>query len=337
MAMCHGPDVTARERNMQEVPVSIVTPVYNGARFIAECIESALAQTYRHFEYVILDNASTDDTPGIIARYAQRDSRIRVHRNDSTLWVIDNWNRALQYVSPDSRYCKVLHADDTMTPDCLAKLVDVALRQPSAGIIGALRLRGETVECRGLPPRETFPGAEVARLFMRREVFALAPSSGFIRADLVRARRPFYPNAYLHADIAAYLDILATHDFGFVHEVLSFSRKHENSITATVAEKKQTMMKEWLPMLRQYGPKFFKPDELARMEDAFLRRYYRVLIRSAVTGRGWDFWNDHLAGLREAKRAPGFTDLCVAAFAELIQSVSRPGKLYRHLRPWHGR
>ncbi len=315
-----------------QATVSVVTPVYNGGRFISECIESVLGQTYRHFEYVILDNGSTDDTAAIIAQYARRDSRIRVNRNQTTLWVIDNWNRALQHISPDTHYCKILHADDTMMPDCLEKMVGVALRHPSVAVVGSLRLRGDTIECQGLPAdQEVFDGATVARMFIRQDVFALAPTSGFIRADLVRARRPFYPSTYLHADLAAYFDILATHDFGFVHEVLSFSRKHENSITATIAEKKQTILKEWLPMLREYGPRLFAGDELASVERDFLRRYHRVLVRRFLTSGDREFWNYHIAGLRQAGCPPAFRDLFAAAIAELGQSVVHPGKLYRHL------
>lgn len=313
--------------------VSVVTPVYNGGRFLTECIESVLGQTHKNFEYIILDNGSTDDTGRIVASYARRDPRIRMHRNDRTLWVIDNWNRALEKIAPTSRYCKILHADDAMYPDCMEKMVGLAARHSSVGIIGSLRRRGDHIECGGLPAgREVFAGANVARLFLRQEIFAFAPTSGLVRADLVRERRPFYPTAYLHADLAAYFDLLAEHDFGFVNEVLSFSRMHQDSITTTVAQKKQTLVKEWLLMLQQYGPRFFPPDELAEIERTFLRRYYRILVRGFVTGHDREFFDYHLAGLRQAKRLPTVADLSAAMAAELATSVAHPGKLYRHLR-----
>ena len=49
--------------------VNVVTPVYNGAEFIRECIESVLAQTYSNWEYIIVDNCSTDGTPDIAREY----------------------------------------------------------------------------------------------------------------------------------------------------------------------------------------------------------------------------------------------------------------------------
>ena len=69
--------------------VSIVTPVYNGAAYLADCIESVLAQTYTNWEYIIVDNRSTDSTPDIASAYARRDPRIRVHTNETFLDIID--------------------------------------------------------------------------------------------------------------------------------------------------------------------------------------------------------------------------------------------------------
>ena len=62
--------------------VSVVTPVYNGETTLCECIESVLAQTYPNWNYVIVDNCSTDRTHDIAQEYAVKDARIRVHRND---------------------------------------------------------------------------------------------------------------------------------------------------------------------------------------------------------------------------------------------------------------
>ena len=60
--------------------VSVVTPFYNTAPYLAQCIESVLAQTYPHFEYILMDNCSTDGSAEIAETYARRDSRIRLIR-----------------------------------------------------------------------------------------------------------------------------------------------------------------------------------------------------------------------------------------------------------------
>ena len=72
--------------NVQAAPlVSVVTPVYNGAAYLSECIESVLAQTYTNWEYIIVNNCSTDRTRDIASHYAQQDTRIRLHNNDDFL------------------------------------------------------------------------------------------------------------------------------------------------------------------------------------------------------------------------------------------------------------
>jgi len=106
--------------------VSLLTPVYNGERYLADCIESVLRQTYRHFEYVIVDNASTDRTADIIAAYAAREPRIRVHRNTDLVPVVANHNIALRHASPEAAWCKFVSADDMLFPECVEKMVAVA-------------------------------------------------------------------------------------------------------------------------------------------------------------------------------------------------------------------
>lgn len=312
--------------------VSIVTPVYNGDAFLAECIESVLHQSHGDFEHVIVDNASSDDTRAIAQRYAGSDRRIRVLSNETKLSMVDNWNRAMEQVSESSTYCKVLHADDLLYPQCLEKMVALARRNPKIGVVGSLRLRGERIECEGLPrARAMFSGAEVARLFIRQEVFGFAPTACLIRSDLVRERRPFYPERYLHTDLAAYFDLLDQVDFGFVHEVLFFSRVHEDSITTTVAEARQTLIREWLMLLQDYGLRYFTRAELDELEEQHLRRWYRLLVRGAFTGRGRDFLDYHLAGLREARRMPTAGTLSRAMAAEVADAIMHPEKVYRHL------
>ena len=70
--------------------VSVITPFYNTARYLAECIESVLDQTFRDFEYLLVDNASTDGSLEIAQEYANRDSRIRVVHFDELVPQIPN-------------------------------------------------------------------------------------------------------------------------------------------------------------------------------------------------------------------------------------------------------
>src|SRR5437773_8105341 len=153
MGSCWGAEVqdeAQRFFRMKPMPtdvplVSIVTPVYNAAAYLPECIESILAQTYPHWDYTIIDNCSTDDSPAIARSYAAKDSRIRVQRNDHCLPAMANHNMALRQLSRASKYCKVVFADDWIFPECLQKMVAVADEHPTAGIVGSYCLEGQQV------------------------------------------------------------------------------------------------------------------------------------------------------------------------------------------------
>ena len=106
-------------KTLSQPLVSVVTPVYNGEKYLAECVESILSQTYGNWEYIIIDNCSDDQTGAIAQHYAERDGRIRVRRNDEVLLVIPNFNHAMRQISPMSVYCKVVCADDWLFPECL--------------------------------------------------------------------------------------------------------------------------------------------------------------------------------------------------------------------------
>ena len=99
-------------------------PVFNGAESIAASIESLLAQTWRDFELIICDNASTDATAVVCARYASADSRVRYHRNPRNLGANPNYNLALARAS--GPFFKWASANDLCAPTflerCLAPL-----------------------------------------------------------------------------------------------------------------------------------------------------------------------------------------------------------------------
>jgi glycosyltransferase involved in cell wall biosynthesis len=155
---------TAMRNTGSEPLVSVLTPVYNGADYLSECIESVLGQTYGHFEYIIVNNCSSDGTLDIAMSYARRDPRVRVHSNDTFVEVIENHNRAFGLVSSASEYCKVVSADDFLFPECLERMVGLAEGNRSVGIVGSYQLSGKIVRWQGFEyPKPVFPGREICR------------------------------------------------------------------------------------------------------------------------------------------------------------------------------
>lgn len=297
--------------------VSIVSPVLNHADYIGECIESVQKQDYRNYEHIIVDNYSIERTGIIAAHYARRDPRIKVIRNAKSLSMVENWNLAMSLISKDSVYCQVLHGDDMLYPGCLAKKVAFGESFPNVGIIGSLRRRGGKIECKGLPTDQAiFPGKYIGRGYLQQTLFPIAPSSGMLRSEIVRGRMPFYPPEFLHTDIAAYLDLLDGTDFGFVHEILNFSRVHHTSITATVANRRRTLVRERLAFLDLYGPRYFEPAELAQLKREQVGRCFKTILRSIVKGEG-RVARYHVEGLEKQGKLSG----AAGAFLRLLSSV----------------
>lgn len=94
--------------------VSILIPVFNREKFIGECIESALAQTFTNIEVVVVDNASTDRTWEICQQFAVKDKRVRTFRNDTNIGPVRNWLRCVD--EAQGEFGKILFSDDLMFP-----------------------------------------------------------------------------------------------------------------------------------------------------------------------------------------------------------------------------
>ena len=179
---------------MKQPLVSVVTPVYNEEKYLAECIESVLAQTYPNWEYVIVNNCSTDRSLQIAQSYAAQDKRIRVCDNREFLRAISNQNHALRQISSESKYCKVVLGDDWIFPECVTQMVELAEAHPSVAIVGAYGMCGAAVYWDGLPyPSTVMSGRDICRwtLLGRPYVFG-TPTSILVRSDLVRASESFY-------------------------------------------------------------------------------------------------------------------------------------------------
>jgi len=122
---------------MSEGPkISIGLPVYNGRHLVAEAIESILGQTYRNFELIICDNASTDDTGAICQRYAAGDPRIRYHREPVNIGASANFNRTFELAT--GRYFKWAAHDDVLEPTYLEKCIGMLEQHPDAVLCQSL-------------------------------------------------------------------------------------------------------------------------------------------------------------------------------------------------------
>jgi glycosyltransferase involved in cell wall biosynthesis len=303
--------------------VSVVTPVYNGAEYLEECIESVLNQTYENWEYVVVDNCSTDGTLELARSYESRDPRVRIVAADLFVGAIENQNRAVCEISPASKYTKVLHADDWLFPECLERMVDLAESNPTVGVVSAYRLEETRVTLDGLPASITvLPGREVARSTLLANPYPFlfgSPSSVLIRSDLIRAGNPFYneDNPW-NEDTEACLESLKVSDFGFVHQVLTFSRRPEGSPFS-----QHTRVGAYLPgeikLLEKFGRTFLTEAEYERRLAVLLTWYGIFFLTNVRKLADPDFRNYHRTALREVAPAISLRDVLAGVRLQLVR------------------
>jgi glycosyltransferase involved in cell wall biosynthesis len=158
------------------VALSVVMPVHNAAPFLSESISSILTQSFRDFEFIILDDASTDGSRTILCDWARRDSRIRVIFSPERLGLAASSNRVLAY----ARGATVarMDADDVSHPARLERQCHVLASQPDVVLVGALA-EGIDRDGRHVRPRDRwrivrrspyipFPHGSI---MFRREIF----------------------------------------------------------------------------------------------------------------------------------------------------------------------
>lgn len=282
--------------------VTVITPVYNGAQTLADCIESVLTQTYTNWEYLVVENRSTDASREIAERYAARDTRIRVLANPKFVSAMENHLIGFRHMSSESRYCKVVQADDWIFPECIERMVAVAEAHPSVAMVSSYRLDEEWVTLDGLSyPSTVLPGREICRRTLLDDLYVWGtPTSLLLRSDVIRARDPFYDEAEFphHWDTAVCYEILRDHDFGFVHQVLTFTRREKAARTAE-SDLIGSMPPEHLLMLKRYGRWYLQAEEYRRRLEQRTRGYYRFLGARAFRRPGRAFWEYHRRALRK--------------------------------------
>jgi len=316
--------------------VSIVTPVYNAQQYLAECIESVLAQTYAHFEYIVVNNCSTDGSYDIAKSYAARDKRIRLYDNPRFLSQVENFNSALEHISPESKYCKLVFADDWIFPECIARMVPLAEAHPSVGIVSSYYLSDSAVLNVGLPYSSCFfPGRDVCRMTLLTGKFFFGSANCLLfRSDIVRDRKPFYSETAHHEDTEACYEILSTHDVGFVHQILSYTRKDNESVTSSRARFNPFPLSVYIT-IKKYGPVYLTPEEYRQRLGTLEKRYFMFLAENLLCRREPEFWSYHKAGLQTINTRLGGRKLFKYLILTLLQFVLNPRLTLYRLRSWH--
>ena len=311
---------------MTQPEVSVVTPFHNVAAYLAQCIESVLTQSYRDFEYIIVDNASTDGSWEIAEAYAQRDSRIRLVRRSSLLSQVQNYNAALAEIATTSKYCKIVQADDYIFPDCLRLMVKAFEQSESIGLVSAYDLKANIVRGSGFSfPTSVIPGKEMVRLCLRTNIFVFgSPTTVMYRASLVRNHHPFYDESQLHEDTEKCMQILKVWDFAFVHQVLSFLRTENESISSAFRSFCPDDLDRYI-MVQRHALEFHDSHEAQELKRKARSYYYEVLSTQAYRLRPLEFWRYHQKGLQTIGEEISWPLLGLKMGLKLLWKIANPG------------
>jgi glycosyltransferase involved in cell wall biosynthesis len=212
--------------------ISVCIPTYNHGRFLPDAVGSVLAQTFRDFELIIVDNASTDDTPELGRKFAESDPRIGYIANRSNVGMLNNFNLCLKHASGE--YIKILCADDLLEPTCLEKLLHGFESRPNASLVGAARLLVDE----NLEPLKVLSYADrfvtdagtnvIERCLLEGNLIGEPSSVMFRKADAERGFSTGYTQLF---DLEMWFHLLEKGDFVFFPEPLSRFRRHGGQLT----------------------------------------------------------------------------------------------------------
>lgn len=260
--------------------VSILIPVYNRRGCIAETLDSALGQTYRNTEIIVVDNCSSDGTWEILNDYAARDGRIRIFRNSENIGPVRNWKKCIDQATGE--YAKILWSDDLIEPTFIEKTLPFLTENADVGFVftgtEAFFEGGERAPLYFIGATGIYPSIEYIEQILLGTGFPVSPGCALFRKNdleknlIVDVANRIGSDFSMHAignDALIFLITASTYPrFAFVNEVLSFFRAHNDSITLSTSRNK-------ISLLYQLAKAFYAENYLGYVK---VRRKFNALL-----------------------------------------------------------
>lgn len=226
--------------------ISVVLPVYNGEKFLSQSIESIIAQTYRDWELIIVDDCSTDNTYSIANRYKKIDNRIHVYRNDVNKKLPGSLNVGFKYAKGD--YYTWTSDDNMYLPDALNEMLlflkdnkDVELVSTDIEIIDESGQHIKNMELEE-PTREEF---------LKRNVMG---ACFLYKREVHEKLNGYDENLFLVEDYDFWLRATRYYKIGRIRKVHYKYRAHSKSLTETRREDASRLVLELLSREFEYEP-----------------------------------------------------------------------------------
>ncbi len=314
--------------------VTVLTSVYNGEAYLAEALESVLAQTFADWECVVVDDGSTDGTTDIARRFAAADGRFRVHvqANQGTPRAM---NAGLQQAR--GRYVAVLDADDAALPGRLERQVAHLEANPDVALVGGyVKMISSSGDDFGLAE---YPVDDEAIRAQLEEQTAFVHSAATYRRELALDAGGYRPILRLAEDLDLWLRLAERGRLANLAEPVTRYRVHATQVSITRLEEQVLAVQASLVSARERRSGRADPldsvaaldrtllnelgvsdSEITRMAALTAAWWGRVLERArddAGAGRAW-------AQARELARGPGGGR---SLEAELLRERARAAQL----------
>lgn len=252
--------------------ISVLIPVYNGERYLAECLDSVLMQDFPEMEILISDDNSNDGSRELIAEYSARDPRIRWWRNPRRVGLTANSNLCLRAATGE--YIKFVHQDDKLlSPSALRKYIEVLDAHPTVVLASSrYHITGKKTPAANFHFHASLCDGRriILSCFENNNNLIGPPSLAIFRRGL--AGRGFDERFEGGMDFEMWCHLLQQGDYVHLHEPLATWRVHANQQTAK-DRKAGTLDHDPLLLMETY---YAKPwlQQAATRRLLFVQSYY---------------------------------------------------------------
>lgn len=210
--------------------VSVVMSVLNGEKYLQECINSILDQTFSDFEFIIVNDGSTDKTAEILNDYASRDARIRILDNPTNRGV--GYSRNKGNAAARGEYIAIMDADDRSCPERFERQFQFLNENPDVAILGTSYVKAKSGHSTKLMKRINLPGLVRWNLIF---YCALNNPSVMMRRSLISEEGFKYAEGIEGEDFDFFSKVSRKHKITNLEEPLHFYRWHEGNLTVVKA------------------------------------------------------------------------------------------------------
>jgi len=307
--------------------VIIGVPVYNGAEYLAECLDSIHKQVYTNWECCIINNQSTDETPEIGRRFEKLDPRFKLITNSTFVDMIVNFNNTVKHVSEEAEFFKVVCADDWLYPEYLSQMIPLMLKHPEAGLGLSFRIDHLRVGCTGLNIYDgpVFKGKDILLKELRGTLNVTGSETNQLYRieslkELGNYPEIFSPESYNFDTSLAY-DLLDNSDLVFGFQILSYTRRHEETFTSKYKDRFRTTLNSKEYELFRFRHTF---PELEADYCATREKYGLEFFKRKIRGDK-DFFEWHYKWLPPDRRF-GKKEMLILLWKSILGKITRKRK-----------